>query len=53
MFVSQMSSRAERCVKQAVKEDNDTFKYVPDWFVTAEMVEKCRDEEWLEFIQAA
>ena len=24
------------------------FKYVPDWFVTAEMPEKCQDEEWVE-----
>ena len=23
-------------------------KFVPDWFVTAEMLEKCQDEEWLE-----
>ena len=32
-------------MKKLFKEDDWMFKYVPDWFATAEMLEKCQDEE--------
>ena len=32
---------------QGVRADASLLKYVADWFVTAEMVKKCQDEEWL------
>ena len=35
----------EMC-QQGVKKDAE-LKYVADWFVTVQMVEKCQDEEWL------
>ena len=28
--------------------DSDLVKFVPDWFVTAGMLEKCKDDRWLE-----
>ena len=39
----------EMC-EQAVSEQPGCLKYVPDWFITAEMLEKCQDkeEEWFE-----
>ena len=43
----QRSSRLRDVCEQAVKEMFTFVKFVPDWFVTAEMLEKCKDEEWL------
>ena len=37
----------EMCTK-ALQEDPDIFKYAPDWFVTAGMLEDCDEGEWLE-----
>ena len=41
-----MEDIPEKMCKSVVQENN-MIKYVSDWFVTAEMLEKCKDEEWL------
>ena len=30
----------------AVQQNNDMIKYIPDWFVTAGMLEKCK-RKWM------
>ena len=40
--------KTQEMCNAAVQKNNDMIKYVPDWFVTAEMLEKCKDGEWVE-----
>ena len=35
-----MEDIPEKMCESVVQENNDMIKYVPDWFVTAEMLEK-------------
>ena len=43
-----MEDIPEEMCESVVQENNDMIKYVPDWFVTHEMLEKCQDEECIE-----
>ena len=36
------------CVEEYMDRKAQKIKYVPDWFVTADMVENSKDEEWVE-----
>ena len=47
IFVPDRFKTREMC-NNAVFEDKSLIKNVSDWFVTAEMLEKCKDKEWLE-----
>ena len=40
--------KSQDMCNDAVFEDHSLIKHLTDWFVTAEMLEKCEDEEWLE-----
>ena len=42
-FVHNKYKTRDMC-NNAVFEDHSQIKHVPDWFVTAEMLEKCKDE---------
>ena len=44
-FVPDALKTRDMC-ERAFKEDNRLFK-IPYWFVTAEILIKCQDEEWV------
>ena len=40
--------KSQEMCNDVVFENPTLIKHVMDWFVTAEMLEKCKDEEWFE-----